>query len=77
MTKLYGQLKCPKCAAAKEALKGQDYEYVDMDTIDGRADGLFYDVMSTPTVLIFTKGEIDPRRFVGEEIRNLSLGDVR
>jgi len=54
---------CPRCPEAKKvvsALKKDGFssiEEYDVTTIDGLAEGAFYSVMSTPTILIVDSGD--------------------
>jgi thiol-disulfide isomerase/thioredoxin len=57
--KLFTQPTCGKCPAAKEAVNkikekqpGLKYEEYDVTTVDGMAEGSFYMVMATPTILV-------------------------
>jgi len=53
---------CSRCPAAKDvavALKGEGVEVheFDMGTADGLAEGAFFGIMSTPTMLVVDKDE--------------------
>uniref|UniRef100_A0A7C6EGT0 Thioredoxin n=1 Tax=candidate division WOR-3 bacterium TaxID=2052148 RepID=A0A7C6EGT0_UNCW3 len=58
---IFGKQTCPVCKDAYEKFcyfkekKGFDapIEYVDMDTVDGMAEGAFYEVSDIPTIIIF------------------------
>jgi len=58
--KLFTQPTCGKCPAAKDlikklkdsALKGLKFEEYDTTTVDGMAEGSFYTIMGTPTILV-------------------------
>ncbi len=56
--KVFTKKDCPNCPDAKKlvsALKGDGCDIVeeyDVDTSDGLAEGAFYEVMSTPTMLL-------------------------
>jgi thiol-disulfide isomerase/thioredoxin len=57
--KLFTQPTCGKCPAAKEIIKKLKekqpelkYEEYDVTTVDGMAEGSFYMVMATPTILV-------------------------
>ena len=59
---LFGKNGCPKCSSAKRKLShllrswGLDasieLQYHDMETVDGLAEGMFYDVSSIPTTIL-------------------------
>jgi ribonucleoside-triphosphate reductase (formate) len=68
--KLFTQPSCPKCPAAKEVvdkIKAKfDIEYYDIKTEDGLAEALSYDIMSTPSIVVFDdKGKI-VKDWIGE-----------
>lgn len=57
--KLFTQPTCGKCPAAKELIKSLIVnreslivEEYDVTTVDGMAEGSFYSVMATPTILV-------------------------
>ncbi len=53
--KYFYRKDCPKCPAAKEVLAQFDkdiQEHHDLDTVDGLAEGAYYQVTSTPSILI-------------------------
>lgn len=55
--KIFTKNECPKCPAAKEIgtilqQKGLPVTYYDLETPDGLAEGAFYSVLSTPTIII-------------------------
>ncbi len=52
--KLFVKKDCPKCPAAKEAVKGlQDKVQVfDIDQVEGLAEAAFYSVQCTPSILM-------------------------
>ncbi|MGB9721137.1 MAG: hypothetical protein ACPL28_06660 [bacterium] len=58
---IFGKQTCPVCKDTYEKLcyfkekKGFNapIQYVDMDTVDGLAEGSFYEVSDIPTVIIF------------------------
>ncbi len=62
--KFFFKKDCPKCPEAKEILAkiGANYESFDIDTIDGMTEAAYYDVFSTPSILIFNEA--------GEEIKS-------
>jgi glutaredoxin len=55
--KIFTKAECPKCPAAKEIggilqQEGLQVNYYDLETPDGLAEGAFYSVLSTPTIII-------------------------
>jgi len=61
--KVFLKDNCPSCPEAKKVVKQlrvdgvQDIEEYDVGTTDGLAEGAFYSVMSTPTMLLVTPDE--------------------
>jgi glutaredoxin len=60
--KIFWQPDCPKCPMAKElgeALKRDGYEVqlFNISEVDGMAESLFYDILSTPSVVVVENGE--------------------
>lgn len=60
--KIFWQPECPKCPQAKELgekLKkdGLEVELFNVKEVDGLSESLFYDVLSTPSVVIVDDGE--------------------
>jgi hypothetical protein len=60
--KIFWQPECPKCPKAKElgeTLKneGYDVELFNTKEIDGLAESVYYDVLSTPSVVVIHEGE--------------------
>lgn len=68
--KIFTQPSCPKCPPAKilgkeiEQLKNEEVqvEYFNTGEVEGMAEGAFYQVMSTPTLLLFD----DQGKVIGE-----------
>lgn len=62
LLKFFSKDNCPNCPPAKEVAedlkrRGIIVQYFDVDSIDGRAEAMFYDVMGTPsTVLVDERG---------------------
>ncbi len=58
---IFGRQTCPVCKNAYEKFSyfkdkkeiDAPIEYIDMDTVDGMAEGAFYEVSDIPTVIIF------------------------
>jgi thiol-disulfide isomerase/thioredoxin len=62
LIKIFWQPECPKCPTAKElgeSLKneGLNVEFFNIKEVDGLAESLFYDVLSTPSVVVLDSGE--------------------
>jgi len=62
LVKFFSKDSCPNCPPAKEIAedlkrRGVIVQYFDVDSVDGRAEAMFYDVMGTPsTVLVDENG---------------------
>jgi thioredoxin-related protein len=62
LVKFFGKENCPNCVPMKEIVKdlqknGIIVQQFDVDSVDGRAEAMFYDVMGTPSlVLVDQKG---------------------
>jgi len=62
LVKFFSKDSCPNCPPAKEIAedlkrRGVIVQYFDVDSVDGRAEAMFYDVMGTPsTVLVDERG---------------------
>ena len=57
LVKIFWKSDCPKCPAAKDIgsmlkKEGVNVTNYNLDTIDGLAEGAYYSVMSTPTLII-------------------------
>ena len=52
--KLFVKEDCPKCPAAKEAVKGFEdkVEVYDIDQVEGLAEAAFYSIQCTPSILM-------------------------
>jgi hypothetical protein len=60
--KIFWQPECPKCPMAKdlaEDLKklGHDVQLFNIKEVDGMAESIYYDVLSTPSVVIVHEGQ--------------------
>jgi glutaredoxin len=56
MIKIFTSPSCPCCSKAKELGKfiedkGLRVDYFDTSTVDGRAEAVYYDILSTPSVI--------------------------
>jgi thioredoxin-related protein len=62
LVKFFSRDYCPYCVPVKEIMKelqqnGITVQQFDIDSVDGRAEAMFYDVMGTPsTVMVDKKG---------------------
>ena len=85
---LFGTEKCGKCQSTKHkvehlvrkfGLQGKvRLAFFDMETVDGRAEGAFYEVHAIPTTIIRQNGR-DVARWEGEvpdsaELKGLFIG---
>lgn len=62
VVKIFWQPECPKCPKAKElgeSLKkdGIDVELFNIKEVDGLSESIFYDVLSTPSIVVVNDGE--------------------
>jgi len=59
--KLFTKPNCPRCPAAKQVVKEIEnkvkVEQYDIETEDGLAEALQYDVMATPAIIIVDKNQ--------------------
>ena len=60
--KLFTQPSCPNCPNAKQLCeklenKGINVEYHDIKTEEGLAEALFFNVMSTPSIIVVKDGD--------------------
>lgn len=63
-----GCSRCPGAKAVAECirLRGFDVQEYDVGTADGMAEGAFYGVLSTPTVLVVDESDNPVRYWRGE-----------
>lgn len=71
---IFGKSNCAKCQTTKNKInhfiKKWELEnkieiiYWDMDTIDGRAEGAYYDIWEIPGIIIETEGRV-VKRIIG------------
>ena len=57
LVKFFIKENCPNCPPAKEVAKelmkrGIIVQQFDIDSVDGRAEAMFYDVMGTPSTVV-------------------------
>jgi len=62
LIKIFWQPECPKCPQAKELgeklkKEGLEVELHNVKEVDGLSESLFYDVLSTPSIIIIDNGE--------------------
>ena len=72
--RIFGRQQCPNCKIARKTVveflveSGVECDvpttYFDMDTIDGRAEGAYYDVRAIPTTIL-SEGNQDIARWDG------------
>ena len=73
---IFGKVECGKCKGAQSRAKfaikkmglneAVSLRFIDLDTIDGRAEGAFHDVYDAVPVTIIREGEENLRRWEGE-----------
>lgn len=67
--KIFWQEKCPNCPKAKELGKQLENEltvqYFNVDSVDGLAEASYYDVMTTPSVVIVDKNNREIKTWRG------------
>ena len=69
--KFFSQENCPKCPAAKAVIEelraqGLPVEYYDVKTIDGRAEAIYYGLMSTPSTVVTNNSDVELYSWRGE-----------
>lgn len=67
--KFFYKKDCPKCPAAKEVvsrLPEELVEYHNLDEVDGLAEGAYYMVVSTPTVIVLDDEGREVKSWRGE-----------
>ena len=63
IVKIFVRDNCPKCPKAKDvgkALEGKntaDVRYFNVSDADGLAESVFYDVLSTPSIVVVDKND--------------------
>ena len=72
---IFGKVDCARCETTKRKLThflekwsltdAVEMTWVDLDTVDGRAEGAFHDVLNAPTVIVRKDGE-ELHRWDGE-----------
>ena len=76
--KILWQKKCPHCPEAKntgkQLEKEAEVQYFDVDTFDGLAEASYYDIASTPSIVVLDNNENEIKIWRGktprlEEIR--------
>lgn len=80
--RIFGKTDCAKCEAVKKKVNfflekwgvaGQvPVIFVNLDTVEGRADGAFYDVATVPTTVVFD-GETEAGRWDGTALESDAL----
>lgn len=67
--KFFYKKDCPKCPAAKEVvskLPQEIVEYHNLDEVDGLAEGAYYMVVATPTVIVIDENGREVGSWRGE-----------
>jgi len=77
-TKIFWQKNCPHCPEAKNIGKQLEKEitvqYFDIETIDGLAEASYYDIASTPSIVILDNNDNEIKIWRGKTPR---LEEVR
>lgn len=59
--KIFWQKNCPHCPEAKntgkQLEKETEVQYFDVDTVDGLAEASYYDIASTPSILVLDNND--------------------
>jgi len=78
--KIFTQPNCPKCPAAKSVVKQVEnkvkVENYDIKTVEGLTEALEYDVLSTPSIIIFDHENNILGRWNGETPRLEELNKI-
>ena len=69
--KIFTKLDCPNCPAAKEVgkqleSKGANIEWFDLDNEDGLSEAVYFDVLSTPSLIITDEDDEEVKAWRGE-----------
>lgn len=65
--KVFWKTDCPKCPAAKALVEGSpNAELFSLDEVDGLAEGAFYGVMSTPSIIVIDESGHEVTSWRGE-----------
>ena len=76
--KIFWQKNCPHCPEAKntgkQLEKEAEVQYFDVDTVDGLAEASYYDIASTPSIVVLDNSDNEIKIWRGktpriEEIR--------
>jgi glutaredoxin len=69
--KIFTKADCPNCPAAKKIgkeleKKGVQIEWLDMDIEEGLSEAVYFDVLSTPTILITDEDDGEIKAWRGD-----------
>jgi glutaredoxin len=69
--KIFTKAECPNCPAAKEIgkqleTKGAKIEWFDLDEEEGLSEAVYFDVLSTPALIITDDDESEIKAWRGE-----------
>lgn len=72
--KIFGKKECAKCQATKNKIahfiekwnyNNITLDFLDMDTVEGMAEGAYYDILKVPTT-VFERDDLTIARWEGE-----------
>ncbi|MDO9555625.1 MAG: thioredoxin family protein [Atribacterota bacterium] len=76
--KIFWQKNCPHCPEAKnlgrQLEKEMEVQYFNVDTVDGLAEASYYDIASTPSIVVLDNNENEIKTWRGKTPR---LEEVR
>lgn len=69
--KIFTKAECPNCPAAKEMgkqleTKGAIVEWFDMDEEEGLSEAVYFDVLSTPSLIITDEDDLEVKAWRGD-----------
>lgn len=69
--KIFTKLDCPNCPSAKKVgkqleSKGVNIEWFDLDNEDGLSEAIYFDVLSTPSLIITDEDDEEIKAWRGE-----------
>ncbi len=69
--KIFIKTDCPNCPAAKEVgkqleSKGANIEWFDLDNEDGLSEAAYFDVLSTPSLIVIDEDDNEVKAWRGD-----------